>query len=297
MQEPCRRKPLPTVGRARAVSARRNRLIRIILSSLAAGAATVVQAAPPLDEPGRAGYADYRQAEGHRAFAIAPGGAWAWRGGMPDADTAVQAAVEDCQGHARRRCLAYDVNGKVVLDSQAWAGAWRPYAGKAQAARAAEGVKPGQRFPDLAYTDAAGKPRRLADDRGKVVLLHFWGSWCPPCQREMPDLQKLHARFKSEPDILFVFLPVREPVSRSREWARARGMGIPIADGGPAAAKDGAFLRADGRRIGDRELAGVFPTTYVIDRQGLVLFAHFGPVPDWASLAPLIRDAAANSGR
>jgi hypothetical protein len=78
-----------------------------------------------------------------------------------------------------------------------------------------------------------------------------------------------------------VFLPVREPAARSREWAKARGLAIPIADGGPAAAKDGAFLLADGRRIGDRDVARVFPTTYVLDRHGLVLFAHAGPVGDW----------------
>lgn len=281
----------------RAIGCRQRAPGRALLPWLLAGLAALAQAAPPLDEQGRAGYAEYGRAEGHRAFAIAPGGAWAWRGAMPDADSALRAALEDCQSHARRRCLAYDLDGRAVFDARAWAGAWRPYAGKAEARRAAEGLKPGQRFPDLAYTDAAGKARTLSDDRGRVVVLHFWGSWCPPCQREMSDLQKLHARLGSAPGIRFVFLPVKEPAARSREWARARGIGIPIADGGSAAARDGAFLRADGRRIGDREVAGVFPTTYVLDRHGLVLFAHFGPVADWLALAPLLKDAAAGSGR
>jgi thiol-disulfide isomerase/thioredoxin len=254
-------------------------------------------AGPPLDEKGRAGYAEYLKAPGHRAFAIAPGGAWSWRGDMPGADLALQGAIEDCQAHARRPCQPYALDDRVVFDAAAWAGAWRPYASRAQAARSSEGLMPGLRFPDIAYTDPAGKPRKLADDRGRVVVLHFWGSWCPPCQREMPDLAKLHRQLKAHPDIRFVFLPVREPVARSRQWMQGRDQALPVADGGATAEKEGAFLLADGRKLGDRDLARVFPSTYVLDRHGLVLFAHAGPVPDWGSLAPLLKDAAAHSGR
>ncbi len=272
--------------------------------SLAAGIAVHAEAAsrdakavPPLDEKGRAGYAEYQQSQLHRAFAIAPGGAWSWRGEMPSAEMALQGAIEDCQTHARRRCLAYALDDQVVFDARAWAGAWRPYALLAEAARASEGLKPGQRFPDIAYLDPAGRPRKLSDDRGRVLVLHFWGSWCPPCQREMPDLQKLHGRLKADSNLRFVFLPVREPVARSRDWLKDKGIALPLSDGGPAAGKDGAFLLHDGRKIGDRDMARVFPTTYVLDRHGLVLFAHVGPVSDWSALAPLLKDAVAGSGR
>lgn len=256
----------------------------------------LAQAAPPLDEKGRAGYAEYLQAQPHRAFAIAPGGAWSWRGEMPSVDMALQGAIEDCQTHARRRCLAYALDDQVVFDARAWAGAWRPYATQVEAARAGEGLKPGQRFPDIAYRDPAGKPRKLSDDRGRVVIVHFWGSWCPPCQREMPDLQRLHGQLRRAPNIRFVFLPVREPVARSRDWARSRNISLPISDGGSPAEKQGAFLLSDGRLIGDRGVARVFPTTYVLDGHGLVLFVSTGPVGDWTSLAPLLKDAA-GSGR
>ena len=252
---------------------------------------------PPLDARGRAGFAEYRAAEGHRAFAVAPGGAWAWRGDLPSPELARQAALADCQAHARRPCLIYAQDDRVVLDPGAWAGAWRPYASRAQAERAAEGVKPGQRFPDLAYLDPAGTPRRLSDDQGAVRVLHFWGSWCPPCQGEMPDLERLYRQLKGVRNLRFLFLPVREPVARSRDWVKRRGFDLPVADGGASAARDGAFRLADGRRLADRALAGVFPTTYVLDRHGLVLFVQQGPVADWAALAPLLKDAAAGSGR
>lgn len=262
-----------------------------------ARAAGDVRTLPSLDGQGRGGYVEFLQAQPHRAFAIAPGGAWSWRAEMPSAELALQGALEDCAAHARRACLAYAVDNELVFDARAWAGAWRPYASNSQAVRAREGLKPGQRFPNLAYRDPFGKPRKLSDDLGRVVVLHFWGSWCPPCQREMPDLQQLHDALRDSRDIRFVFLPVREPVARSRAWVKDKGLALPISDGGVAAEKQGAFLLSNGRTIGDRDVARVFPTTYVLDRHGLVLFAHTGPVGDWRSLGPLLRDAAADSGR
>ncbi len=47
--------------------------------------------------------------------------------------------------------------------------------------------------PDVAFQDADGAPRTLADYRGKYVLLNFWATWCPPCRAEMPSLDRLQA--------------------------------------------------------------------------------------------------------
>lgn len=264
--------------------------------------AGLAHASPPqLDERGRAGYAEFLQATKHRAFAIAPGGAWVWRGDMESPELAMQAALEDCRSQARRSCLAYALDDKVVFKPQAWAQAWRPYLSAAQAQQAPIGVKPGQRFPDLAYRDAGGRERKLSDqrgsERGHIVLLHFWGSWCPPCQREMPDLQKLHARLKAASNMHFVFLPVREPAAKSRTWLGTRGIALPIADAGAQAEKEGFFPLSNGSKIRDRELAMVFPTTYILDRNGIVLFAHVGPVTNWLALESLLKDAARADAR
>lgn len=273
----------------------------LILSAPACAARHDTPTLPRLDEHGRAGYAQFLQAPDYRAFAIAPGGAWAWRGDMASAELARQAALADCRADAGQACLPYAQDGQVVFDPQSWRAAWRPYATAAQAARATVGIKRGQRFPDLAYRDAAGKLRKLSDQRGRVLLVHFWGSWCPPCQREMPDLEKLYRQLQGAPDIGFVFLPVREPAARARAWARQQRIALPMAAGlneaDHQAGGDARFTLADGSRIGDREIARVFPTSYVLDRHGLVLFAHTGPVSDWLALAPLLRDAAAGSER
>ncbi len=265
-------------------------LLRVWIGAFA-GFASAVQAAPPLDANGSAGYAEFQQAPQHRAFAIAPGGAWSWRGDMDSAELAMQAALDDCQRQARRQCLPYALNAQVIFNPADWAQAWRPYPTGAQAKRAAVGLARGQRFPDLSWRDAGGRQRKLADLRGRVVLLHFWGSWCPPCQREMPELHKLHARLKAAQNIQFVFLPVREAATKSRAWLRGRGIDLPVADAGALAEKEGAFLLGNGGRIGDRDVARVFPTSYILDRNGIVLFAQVGPVADWGALEPLLRDA------
>jgi len=60
-------------------------------------------------------------------------------------------------------------------------------------------------LPDLAFTDADGKPVKLADYKGKTVLLNFWATWCAPCVKEMPSLDKLQAEMGKDK---FVVLPL-----------------------------------------------------------------------------------------
>ena len=53
-------------------------------------------------------------------------------------------------------------------------------------------------LPDLAFQDGAGKPVKLSDWKGKVVLVNLWATWCAPCRKEMPDLSKLQAELGSD---------------------------------------------------------------------------------------------------
>ena len=58
---------------------------------------------------------------------------------------------------------------------------------------------------NFTFKDLDGKTRSLSDYRGKVVLVNFWATWCPPCRREMPSLERLHQKLQGQP---FVILAV-----------------------------------------------------------------------------------------
>lgn len=159
------------------------------------------------------------------------------------------------------------------------------------------GTARGQRFPDITWKTADGKATRLSDLRGQVVILHFWGSWCPPCRRELPELQPFAHQLAKEKSIRLVLLQAREDFASARRFAASRQLDLPLADAAPRGRELDLLTLADGSTLADRQLSPVFPTTLIIDRHGLVLLRHPGPITDWPSYQPFLKDAASRSGR
>lgn len=158
-------------------------------------------------------------------------------------------------------------------------------------------IAPGVRMADIAFADEKGAHLSLAALRGKVVVLHFWGSWCGPCRKEMPELQRLADRVADRRDVAFILLQVREPFDVAKRWARQRGIRLPLHDSGARGEDDAYFRLADGGRVADRQIARRFPTTYILDKRGAVAFSHVGAVADWPRHEGFLRDLAGRSGR
>jgi thiol-disulfide isomerase/thioredoxin len=129
-------------------------------------------------------------------------------------------------------------------------------------------------LPDLHFRNAAGDPQTLADWRGRVVLLNLWATWCVPCRKEMPTLDRLKAELGSAAfDVVAVNIDTRDP-EKPRAWLAEAGMQH-LAYYADPTAKVFQDLKLAGRVFG-------MPTTFIVDRQGCELGSLAGPA-DWAS--------------
>ncbi|MDU8926278.1 redoxin domain-containing protein [Alisedimentitalea sp. MJ-SS2] len=234
-------------------------------------------------------FAEYQQAVPDRAFAIAPGGAWGWASDSPTMEFAEKHAISLCRQHTEQPCHIYAVNDRVVLDLEAWNTSWRLAADPEETAPDT-GVHRGSVFPDIVFHSAEGRQIKLSDLRGKTVFLHFWGSWCPPCKAELPGIAALSKSLADEKNVLFILLQTREPLSRSKRWLTQQNLTLPLHDSGHQDPDDTVFRLADGSEIEDRAMARVFPTTFVLNGDGRVVFASFGPVENWKAYLSLIRN-------
>ncbi len=123
--------------------------------------------------------------------------------------------------------------------------------------------------------------RDLADLRGRVVLVNFWATWCPPCVEEIPSLQRLYRRLHAE-GLEILAVDVGESAESMRDFLRDKPIDFPV-----LMDQDGAALRRWG--------IYAFPTTLVLDRRHRIRYAVFGAF-DWSSdevvdtLTPLLAD-------
>lgn len=272
--------------------------LRLALLAAVLPTLTFAAAEPPqLDADGLAAWQEFVEAPDHRAFAIAPGGAWGRAAGAASAKAAEDQALANCRAHTRQTCVLFASDDRRAFDAAAWPRLWGTYATAVQARQAAVGRERGERMADLAFSDARGGRGSVSALKGKAVVLHFWGAWCGPCRKELPEMQRLAAALTDRKDIAFVLLQAREKFAASRRWAEAQGLRLPLHDSGSTGEDDAEFRLAGGGRIRDRDIAARFPTTYVLDKRGVIVFAHVGPVHDWTQYEAFLRDVAARSGR
>ena len=243
-------------------------------------------------------FQQYLYSAEHKAFAIAPGGVWSWLTEAVSEEQAEKQALQDCQEYTQQKCVLYALNERIVFDADSWPSLWGPYADTATAAKASKGTNVGQRFPDISWFDTKGKQHTVSAERGKIVFLHFWGSWCPPCLREFPSLKNLHEKLQRlySADVEMKLLQVREPFEDSIKWAKQYDFAdMPLYDSGTKDDETSTLSLKDGSLVEDRSIARVFPSTYVLDRNGLVIFSHRGPVHDWLDYIAFFDHAVKNT--
>ncbi len=126
--------------------------------------------------------------------------------------------------------------------------------------------------PPLETVDLQGQGVRLADLKGRAVLLNFWASWCEPCRTEMPTLQDLPALL-GEDRLAVIALNFKEPPQRVQRFVSQTSLVLPV-----WLDPLGEHAKAWGVRV--------FPTTVLIDRHGRARERVRGEV-DWSSAEAL----------
>jgi peroxiredoxin len=106
---------------------------------------------------------------------------------------------------------------------------------------------------DFTLTDLQGKSWHLQDLKGKVVLVNFWATWCPPCRKEMPDLDALYNKFKDQG---FVVLAISdEEAAKVSPYIAEHKISYPV-------------MLDPGRKVNDAFIVEGIPKSFVYDRSG-----------------------------
>ncbi len=119
--------------------------------------------------------------------------------------------------------------------------------------------------PALKLPDEEGKKIwRLSELRGKVVLVNFWATWCPPCRKELPSMERLWRQFK---DAGLVVLGVNVGETGDQVFAFSNGLETPLTFP--------LLLDEDSKVAQSWPVTGL-PTTYLVDKQGRIAFGAIG---------------------
>ncbi len=124
--------------------------------------------------------------------------------------------------------------------------------------------------PDLAFAGADGKPHRLSDWRGKMVLVNLWATWCAPCKAEMPSLDRLQAKFGSDKLAVLAISVDRTGVDKPAAFFAGNGIAHLALYNDPKAEAVSVF-RASG-----------LPLSVILDAGGREVARLIGPA-DWDS--------------
>ncbi|HEX4075448.1 MAG TPA: TlpA disulfide reductase family protein [Candidatus Acidoferrales bacterium] len=120
--------------------------------------------------------------------------------------------------------------------------------------------------PPFLLNDLSGNAISTAGYHGKVVLINFWATWCPPCREEIPEMIALASKYKDNLQIIGVSMD-DDPPEQVLAFARAKNMNYPIVMGSDQLSEEYGGVDA-------------LPTTFVLDTNGRVVQKHMGVYPE-----------------
>jgi peroxiredoxin len=146
-------------------------------------------------------------------------------------------------------------------------------------------TKVGQQMPAFSVTTLDGKQLKIADLKGKVVLVNFWATWCPPCLAEMPRLEKeVWRKYKSSANFVMVAIAREQSEQEIAAFRKENGFSFPMA----------ADLKREAYQLFGN---GGIPRSYVMGTGGQILYQSVGYDPaEFDQMKMVVEKALAKAG-
>ena len=125
--------------------------------------------------------------------------------------------------------------------------------------------KDSDKAPDFALKSVDGKIVKLSDYKGKIIIIDFWATWCPPCRRGIPDLVELQKEYKKDLVVIGISLDAAKTIKDVPGFIKEYGINYPIVYGDQQVTIDYGGIRS-------------IPTSFVIDQKGNVVDSNVGLV-------------------
>ncbi len=125
--------------------------------------------------------------------------------------------------------------------------------------------QPSIALPDIQLPDSEGKTRSLDEWRGKILVINFWATWCPPCLQEIPEFIQLQQELENK-NVRFIGIAVEDQASVVA-FLQKRPVNYPMLIGGDAAI-------SLSQQLGN--LVNAIPFTLIIDARGMIVHRHPG---------------------
>ncbi|MCA2004330.1 MAG: TlpA family protein disulfide reductase [Ignavibacterium sp.] len=119
---------------------------------------------------------------------------------------------------------------------------------------------------DFKLKTLEGKEIKLSDFRGKIVIVDFWATWCPPCRKGIPDLISLQEEYKKDLVVIGISLDQQNTIKDLKPFIENYKINYPVVLGDEKVVKDYGGINA-------------IPTSFIIDQKGNIVDSHIGLVP------------------